>query len=61
MSAASRKRTRAHVRGLAAVLALVVVLSVTGGGGGGVMAADGCPEPNDTAEQACELRRVVHL
>ena len=57
MSAESRKRTRAHFRGLAAVLALVVALSVVGGGGvEGVLAADGCPEPNDTAEQACELR-----
>lgn len=40
------------------MLALVLGLSVAGGGGGvgSVLAADGCPEPNDTAEQACELR-----
>jgi hypothetical protein len=59
VSAASSKGTRTHFRGLAAILALVVAVSVAGGAEGGVgsaLAADGCPEPNDTAEQACELR-----
>ena len=58
MSAATTKRTRAHVRGLAIVMALLIGVSVAGGRGdvGNVLAADGCPEPNDTAEQACELR-----
>jgi hypothetical protein len=39
-------------------MALLIGVSVAGGGGdvGSVLAADGCPEPNDTAEQACELR-----
>jgi hypothetical protein len=59
VSAASSKGTRTHFRGLAAILALVVAVSVAGGAEGGVgsaLAADGCPEPNDTAEQACKLR-----
>jgi hypothetical protein len=33
-----------------------VGVSTGGGGVSSVLAADGCPEPNDTAEQACELR-----
>jgi hypothetical protein len=61
----SRSRPRAatspprqpHLRVLAAVLAVVVAVAIVGSGTAArVLAADGCPEPNDTAEQACELR-----
>lgn len=42
---------------LAATLALVLgVGAASGGGAPRVLAADGCPEPNDTVEKACELR-----
>jgi hypothetical protein len=62
LSVVTSSARRTCLRGLAAALALVLGISVVGGGGvRPVAAADGCPEPNDTAEQACELRvdRVI--
>ncbi len=41
---------------LAWVLALTLGITTGGGGSGRVLAADVCPEPNDTAEKACELK-----
>ena len=50
-------RAMVRVRLLPGVLALLLSLGVVGGGGvPQVLAADGCPEPNDSAEKACELR-----
>jgi hypothetical protein len=47
----------AHLRAVVAALVFVVGWSSAGSGTiDSVLAADGCPEPNDAAEQACELR-----
>ena len=41
---------------LAGALALLLGLAVSGGGVPDALAADGCPEPNDTPDNACALR-----
>ena len=51
-----RRPVRRQVIGAMLALLLSVSTLAPGGAVPGAYAADGCPEPNDTPEQACELK-----